>query len=351
MEALARWQLPDGAMISPAQFIPAIESHRLADALFDSMLRQVLDDLARWRAADRFFKISVNLSMDSAHDLGLPDRIDALLDKYIIPADQLIIEVTESRLMSDKSKAIETLSRISLKGIALSIDDFGTGYSGLSQLAALPFAELKIDGSFVQRASFDSKAMAILKSTVTFGRSLGMEVVAEGVETIDQLDMLRSLGAGQMQGYLIARPMSAQNLEIWLANWRPGLAIAPGCTRPYTVLIVDDSKSMRMVIEAEMSHRIRGVKIIHAENGQQALEIAARAPVDAATIDYHMPGMNGIELINKLRNMAPASRYVLLTAELSEAVAKEAVAAGALYLPKPLSPNLVARAVQHFMDN
>ncbi len=352
VEALARWQLPNGLVINPGHFIPAIENQGLADVLFDSLLRQVLQDMARWRASGRYFKAAVNLSVDSAHNLSLPERIADLVHHYAVPPEQLIIEITESQLMADKSKVLETLSRISLKGLALSIDDFGTGYSGLSQLATLPFAELKVDSSFVQHARDDHKSMAILKTIVTFGRGLGMDVVAEGVETFEQLDTLRELGATQIQGYLTARPMPEEKLITWIDNWRPGLINAPGCSRPFVLLIVDDSRVIRSAIKREIANRINkeGLDILQAENGEQAIEIAAKTIIDGATLDFHMPGLNGIELLKRLRNLSPTTRCVLLTAELSEIVAREAVASGALYLPKPLSPHLLDRALQHFFD-
>jgi CheY-like chemotaxis protein len=273
------------------------------------------------------------------------------LKRYGIAADQVVIEVTESRLMEDRVSALETLTRITLAGLQLSIDDFGTGYSSLSQVAALPFSELKVDGSFVQKSCSDKKAKAILLSTVTLGRTLGMTVVAEGVETFEQLDLLRQCETSMIQGYLIARPMSSQQLIDWLHEWRPGTSDKPGCTRQLTLLIVDDSASVRGVIAAEMAQRMPQAKILTAASGDEALVIAEKQTIDAATLDFHMPGVDGLELLLRLRNKCPSGRYVLLTADHTEAIAQKAIELGALYCPKPMTSSQIDRIVRYFMDS
>ena len=136
-------------------------------------------------------------------------------DTGLQPAD-LVIEVTESRLMMDRSVAMETITRLSLMGFTLSIDDFGTGYSSLVQLIDLPFRELKIDGSFVQRSDNERKAQAIVRIAILLGQQLGMTVIAEGVETQAQLDFVRNSGCHHVQGYHFARPMPMQACTEWL---------------------------------------------------------------------------------------------------------------------------------------
>ncbi len=350
-EALARWRTTDGTLISPGMFVPEIEQAGLADELFFCMLNQVLADMRRWKANDCLFKVSVNLSMACALQLDLPEKISALLERHAVPVEQLVIEVTESQLMGDVSAALETLTRLSLLGLTLSIDDFGTGYSSLSQVAALPFTELKIDGSFVQNAGKNVKANAILDSMITLGRSLGMSVVAEGIETHDQLDFLRRSGAHVLQGYLIAKPMPANQLDSWLAEWRPGTMDHPGCQRPFAILVIDDEKTMRQIGETQFKAHFPDAVILTAANGEEALKIFGRQTIDAATVDYIMPGMDGLALLQKLRNLNPACRFVLLTADTHEATAQEATRLGALYCPKPLSESQLKRIVRFFTLN
>ena len=146
--------------------------------------------------------------MDTALNLSVPERLQSIVSAAGLQPSDFIIEVTESQLMVDRALTMESLTRLSLMGFALSIDDFGTGYSSLVQLIDLPFMELKIDGSFVQRASTEQKAKSVLRMAILLGNNLGMQVVAEGVETLEQLEFVRSSGGHMVQGYYFARPMS-----------------------------------------------------------------------------------------------------------------------------------------------
>jgi len=215
-EALARWPLESGGMIGPARFVPAIEGAGLSDQLFFTMAQQVLRDLTIWRAQGIAIQAAINMSMDTALNLSMPEHLNQLVEAAgLVPSD-LIIEVTESKLMMERALAMETLTRLSLMGFVLSIDDFGTGYSSLVQLVDLPFKELKIDASFVQRANTEPKAEAILRISITIGLTLKMGVVAEGVETAEQMEFLRSCGGTVVQGYHLARPMPMAAFTEWL---------------------------------------------------------------------------------------------------------------------------------------
>jgi EAL domain-containing protein (putative c-di-GMP-specific phosphodiesterase class I)/FixJ family two-component response regulator len=221
VEALARWPTVAGGMIGPGSFVPALEAAGLAEELFFIMARQVIADLDAWQRQGIFIKASINLSMDDALDLDMPERLLHLLDGTGVRAGDLVIEVTESKLMVQRSRTMETLTRLSLMGFVLSIDDFGTGYSSLVQLVDLPFKELKIDGSFVQRALAEPKAQAVARISITIGQNLGMRVVAEGVETEAQMNFLRNCGGTIVQGYHLARPMSFAACTAWLQRRNP----------------------------------------------------------------------------------------------------------------------------------
>lgn len=348
VEALARWKKADGSMLSPGVFIPAIESSGLSDMLFFYMMEKVLGDMQAWKDAGRKFKASVNMTMDCAFNKELPKRLQMLVNAYNVDPSDLIIEVTESRIVSDNSVVVENLQKISEMGIVLSIDDFGTGYSSLSQIASLPFGELKIDGSFVQQSGTSKKADAILQSTITLGRSLGLNLVAEGVETHEQFDLLKDMGADTIQGYLTAKPMEASKFDQWISDWRPGTRNQPGCERPLAVLVVDDDRSIRLYLEALFKEAVGGAEIFLAENGEQAIQLMKQRPIDAVTLDFHMPGINGLKLLYSLRNIQPAARYVLLTVETREKIAREAIRLGALYCPKPITEAQFRRILQFF---
>jgi EAL domain-containing protein (putative c-di-GMP-specific phosphodiesterase class I) len=225
VEALARWpgSLPGDAMVGPGHFIPAIESAGLSDVLFYAMARQVIADMTQWRAQGYEIKAAINLSMDTALNLDMPETLHQLVQGSGLQAHDFIIEVTESRLMVQRSLAMESLTRLSLMGFTLSIDDFGTGYSSLVQLVDLPFRELKIDGSFVQRAILEEKARTILRIAATLGSNLKMDVTAEGVETAEQLQYVKECGCDTVQGYFFARPMPFEACTLWLqAEGRKG---------------------------------------------------------------------------------------------------------------------------------
>jgi len=216
VEALARWPRAGGGMVGPGQFIPAIENAGLADELFYAMARHVIGAVKRWRAQGLELKAAINLSMDSALNLEMPEQLYALVHDGGLQPRDFIIEVTESRLMVERSLAMESLTRLSLMGFKLSIDDFGTGYSSLVQLIDLPFRELKIDGSFVQRASQEEKAKTILRISALLGQNLNMDVTAEGVETLEQLEHVRDCGCATVQGYYFAAPMPFEACTQWL---------------------------------------------------------------------------------------------------------------------------------------
>jgi EAL domain-containing protein (putative c-di-GMP-specific phosphodiesterase class I) len=218
VEALARWpdSLPGAGMVGPGHFIPAIENAGLSDALFYAMARQVIADMTEWRAQGFVIKAAVNLSMDTALNLDMPETLFRMVLDSGMQAEDFIIEVTESRLMVQRSLAMESLTRLSMMGFTLSIDDFGTGYSSLVQLVDLPFRELKIDGSFVQRSMQEEKARTILRIAATLGSNLNMDVTAEGVETAEQLQYVLECGCETVQGYFFARPMSFAACTQWL---------------------------------------------------------------------------------------------------------------------------------------
>ncbi len=220
VEALARWPQADGSMIGPGEFVPALEAAGLIDSLFYRLMQQVARDTAHWRAQRLPVTASVNLSMDSALDLDMPERVREVVQRAGLQPADFVIEVTESQLMVERSVAMESLTRLSLMGFALSIDDFGTGYSSLVQLIDLPFHELKIDSRFVQRASIERKAQSVLRTAIALGTNLELHVVAEGVESAEQLALLRSFGCPVVQGFLYARPMPQADCTHWLQHQR-----------------------------------------------------------------------------------------------------------------------------------
>jgi len=228
VEALARWPAVSGGMIGPGRFVPAMEAAGLADELFFTMARQVAHDLTGWQRQHLVIKVALNLSMTTALNLAVPEQLLQIVRTAGLQPSDFIIEVTESQLMVDRALIMESLTRLSLMGFTLSIDDFGTGYSSLVQLIDLPFKELKIDGSFVQRASTEQKAQSVLRMAILLGNNLAMQVVAEGVETQEQLEFVRLWGGHMVQGYHFARPMPLAACTDYLLRHQPPASGATG---------------------------------------------------------------------------------------------------------------------------
>jgi EAL domain-containing protein (putative c-di-GMP-specific phosphodiesterase class I)/DNA-binding NarL/FixJ family response regulator len=216
-ESLARWVEPDKSVIMPDDFIRVAERSGRIGALTERMVMLALKQCAYWAAGGLNTTVSVNLSAHMLVDLDLPDRMARAASRFGVEPRQLILEITESGLFRDTANALDILARLHMKGFPLSIDDFGTGYSSMEQLRRIPFAEMKIDRTFVSGAADNPKAMAILESSAHLGRSLQMSVVAEGAENLSDWNAVLAAGVDLVQGYYIARPMAADAVPCWMA--------------------------------------------------------------------------------------------------------------------------------------
>jgi EAL domain-containing protein (putative c-di-GMP-specific phosphodiesterase class I) len=166
--------------------------------------------------------MAVNISARDLHDLNLPDRLANLLARWSVPADRLVLEITEHEIMRDRLQAAETLDRLAAMGVRVSIDDFGTGYSSLADLRHLPIDEIKIDRSFVSDMATDVNDAVIVRSIVDLGHNLGINVVAEGVENEEICTWLDELGCDEIQGFHICHPLPAGDLRRWLEQRHAG---------------------------------------------------------------------------------------------------------------------------------
>ncbi len=221
-ECLARWQHPERGVIGPASFISLAEELSLIDELTEAIYLQSMRQCGAWLAEGLDVKLAVNISVSSLHRLDLPESLALQAAEHGVDASHVMLEITESQLMKEIKQPLEILTRLRLKGIGLSIDDLGTGHSSLEQLRRIPFTELKIDRSFVHGAAGDASARSILESSVDLARKLNMTTVAEGVETEEDWNLIASLGVDFAQGYLIAKPMAADELTGWLDGWTAG---------------------------------------------------------------------------------------------------------------------------------
>jgi EAL domain-containing protein (putative c-di-GMP-specific phosphodiesterase class I) len=219
VEALARWNHPARGLLEPACFVPLTETLGQATRLTEIMTRYVTAEAGRWPENGGQLHLSINTSVAALHRLDLPEFIVSSANDAGIEPSRITIELTESQLMQEYKKSMEILTRLRLKGVKLSIDDFGTGFSSMEQLRRIPFNELKIDKSFVTGASSNPETRAMLEASVELAKKLELVVVAEGVESREDLDLVADLGCDIAQGYYLGRPMDAQTLLPWIHDW------------------------------------------------------------------------------------------------------------------------------------
>jgi len=228
VEALVRWDHPTRGLLPPIAFLPLAEDNGLMRELTVAVLEQSLDQVRTWRDAGRELSVAVNLSASSLVDIELPETIWKMLFDRDLPAAILELEITEDFLMGDRERARDILTQLRRLGVRVAVDDFGTGYSSLAYLKELPIDELKLDRSFVTPMSTDTRAAAIVQSTIDLAHSLGMTLVAEGVEDGDTAIQLANSGCDEAQGFFFSKALPALELETWIdAHDRDRMQTAP----------------------------------------------------------------------------------------------------------------------------
>ncbi|MET7614099.1 bifunctional diguanylate cyclase/phosphodiesterase, partial [Streptomyces seoulensis] len=234
LEALVRWVHPERGKVPPDEFIAIAESSGLMPHLTEYVLETALAQVARWREQGLRVPVAVNVSPRDVHTPGFAGSVAARLARHGVPAGALQLEITEHVLLEDPQRAADTLAALAGHGVKMSLDDFGTGYSSLVHLRRLPVSELKIDRSFVARLAVDAEDAAIVRCTVDLAHSLGLVVVAEGVEDDETWEHLRDLRCDAVQGWLVAAAMPPEETTAWLQargsrGWqRPRAALPAG---------------------------------------------------------------------------------------------------------------------------
>jgi diguanylate cyclase (GGDEF)-like protein len=218
VEALARWRRADGRLAPPSEFVGPAEHAGLSRELTRRVVELALAQARRWRDAGYELQMAVNTTVADLLDATFPDEVQAALARHGVPAESLVLEVTESSVLADPDRISAVMQRLRELGVELSLDDFGTGYSSMAHLKALPVGELKIDRSFVSRMCSDTTDAAIVYALIQLARKLDMRLVAEGVEDRWTWDALRVLDCDLVQGYLISRPLPASDIEVQLES-------------------------------------------------------------------------------------------------------------------------------------
>src|SRR5260221_5102303 len=219
VEALVRWDDPELGTVGPARFVPLAEQHGLIDDLTHWGLRTILRQWLEWRQQGIDAVIAFNISALSLQHLDFPDLVQRMCRALNVPTDRIVLELTEGAT-PPLVKMMDALTRFRIKGIGLAIDDFGTGYSSLMQLRQLPFTEVKIDQAFVADAPHSRDCRLIIQSVAELAKGLGLLTTAEGVETIEQLSIVRALGCDYVQGYPVSPPLEPTALKPWTSKFR-----------------------------------------------------------------------------------------------------------------------------------
>jgi EAL domain-containing protein (putative c-di-GMP-specific phosphodiesterase class I)/CheY-like chemotaxis protein len=361
VEALLRWERPGRGMVSPLEFIPLAEETGLIVAIGSWVVEEACLEAARWRRSfpDRALVVSVNLSARQFRP-GLVDVVARALEVSGTEPRHLCLEVTESLLMHDREGSAVILQQLAGLGVSLSIDDFGTGYSSFAYLKWFALNELKIDKSFIDGLGQNDDDTAIVASIVAMAHALGLSVVAEGVETADQLQRLRTLGCQEAQGFHFARPGPPREIDVMLRaetapSWRshhrsPTEGGTPETYRPDRILVVDDDSDVRQLVR--MSLTAVGFEVHEAADGVEAMLTAQLVQPDCVLVDLLMPGVSGLELCRLLRaEPTTADCTILLLTSNDDAANKvEAFSVGADdYVIKPFSPSSLVNRVQGAM--
>jgi len=335
LEALVRWQHPHRGMIPPSEFIPLAEESGLIVRLGDWVLHEACRQIKSWSEvglAPR--QTAVNISSVQISRGNLVDSVkDALRETGIAP-EQLELEITESFVMTDRDRSFKLLADLKALGVRLSIDDFGTGYSSLAYLQQLELHKLKIDLSFVRGVTTNSGDALIVKAVIALGHSLGLEVIAEGVEDAGQARYLRSLHCDVMQGYLISRPLPAEEVTRFMASYTPQRIVADDEAMA-TILLVDDDAGVLASLKRLLRHE--NYHILTATSGEEGLALLAEHQVGVIVVDQRMPGMTGTEFLARARIMHPDAVRVVLSGYTGLDAVTEAINRGEIFkfLTKP----------------
>jgi diguanylate cyclase (GGDEF)-like protein/PAS domain S-box-containing protein len=304
IEALLRWVQPEKGLVSPAEFIPVLEDTGLIVPVGEWVTREACRQIASWQQAGlEVPPVAVNLSARQFQQKNLVGMMRDILGESGVGAALLQFEITESLLMNDPEGAVRTLLGLKELGVMLSVDDFGTGYSSLAYLKRFPLDALKIDRAFIKDIVTDADDAAITLAIINLAHNLKLKVIAEGVETEAQLNLLALHACDEMQGYYFSRPVPAAELEAMLREGRRLTRSQDWAKATPAVLLLDDNEQDLILLANAL--RSDEFEVVTAVSAEQAFALLASRPVAVVVADQRMPGMNGTEFLGKLRQLFP----------------------------------------------
>lgn len=335
-EALIRWQHPTRGLLMPGEFITLAEETGLIVRIGTWVIDTVCALQAAWIARGiAVVPIAVNVSPLQFEDGNLLQTVSTALTAHALEARYLDLELTESAVMNDAKAAAQMLQALRTLGVGLALDDFGTGYSSLAHLKRFPFDSVKIDRSFVADVTSNAEDAAIATAIIAMAHSLGLKVVAEGVETQEQFNYLRKRGCDDMQGYFFSPAVAKETFESYLSGRKRALLPAAAPADQRTLLLVDDDRGIRAALNRVL--RGDGYRILAATGGAEALELLALNPVQVIISDQRMPNMSGTEFFDAVTQRYPDTVRIILSGYVDLAVVTDSMNRGSVYkcLAKP----------------
>jgi len=337
-EALARWDHPERGLIPPSAFVPVAEETGAIVAIGRWMLREACGQAQLWRRqfpALQSPTMNVNVSARHLAERDFVADVLRALDESGFDPASLTLEVAESILVADEHAVAETLVALKYAGVRIAVDDFGTGFSSLFHLQRLPIDELKVDRAFVAEIGMPDDS-GVAAAAIRLGHSLGIDVVAEGIEREEQLAELRRFRCARGQGFFFGRPLDPADIEVLIA--RTDVQTLPPLP-PKRVLVVDDEESIRLTVVRAL--QIDGFEAVEAATGSEAIAMAAQSPFDLVILDVNLPDIDGREVCRALRSglTTPPPIVHISGAEVAVEDRVSGLDGGAqAYLIKPVAP-------------
>ncbi|MFZ6871227.1 EAL domain-containing protein [Undibacterium sp. Di27W] len=343
VEALLRWSHPTHGLIPPSVLIPVAENSELIVRLGDWVIKQVCKDIADWDMAGlRAPCVAINISPIQLKDRSFVKRLTELLASANIGAEKISLEITESVLMYRSESIDQIFSEIKKQGYVLALDDFGTGYSALSYLKHFPFDYVKVDRSFIQELPQNPDDVSITRAVISMAHSLGIKVIAEGVETEAQCKFLSENMCDQIQGHFFSRPMNAEQIKQFLQDSQILDKHLLRMGKPdRSLLLVDDEPNILNALKRLL--RKDEYKILTASGGHEGLEVLEKNRVDVIISDQRMPLMTGVEFLRNAKKLYPDTVRLILSGYTELQYITDAINEGAIYkfLTKPWDDELI----------
>jgi diguanylate cyclase (GGDEF)-like protein len=330
VEALIRWERPGHGLVLPAEFIQALEETGLIVRVGSWVIAAACEQIGRWMASSVGpVHVAVNVAGRQFVEGDLEGDVLAGLERNGVPADLLELELTESSLMENTERTIDTLQNLKARGVHISVDDFGTGYSSLAYLRRFPIHTLKIDLAFVRDITTDPDDAAIALTVIRMAHGLKLDVVAEGVETAAQLAFLRRHRCDQMQGYYFSRPLAVDSLErLLLEGARLPVVDEPSAPID-TLLLVDDEPAVSAALTALLEPD--GYRILRATTAVEAFELMALHPVQVILCDPHEDMTTGTGFLDRVKDLYPDALRIVLSANTEMQSVIAAINRGAVH--------------------